>query len=171
MRSGRIIGWCGPFSMPRQVLSNEAMHGPRGRAESSTSTRRARRSLRDLLSGLPKADLEAFLEALSPNALMSLPWLFEHWAIERHQLPPEGDWTTWVILGGRGAGKTRAGAEWVRAEVEGGKPGDPAALPQGRRRAYRRRDRQGSHQPASGWDRGGASGRVSRRPRSIMINL
>ncbi|HEY6832961.1 MAG TPA: terminase family protein, partial [Pseudolabrys sp.] len=24
------------------------------------------------------------------------------------------DWTTWLILGGRGAGKTRAGAEWVR---------------------------------------------------------
>ncbi len=55
---------------------------------------------------------------------MSLPWLFEHWALE-HQLPPEGDWTTWVILGGRGAGKTRAGAEWIRAQVEGGKPGDP----------------------------------------------
>ena len=37
-----------------------------------------------------------------------------------HQLPPERansgeDWTTWLILGGRGAGKTRAGAEWVRA--------------------------------------------------------
>lgn len=25
------------------------------------------------------------------------------------------DWTTWLILGGRGAGKTRAGAEWVRS--------------------------------------------------------
>ncbi len=32
-----------------------------------------------------------------------------------HQREPEGDWTTWLILGGRGAGKTRAGAEWVRA--------------------------------------------------------
>ena len=33
-----------------------------------------------------------------------------------HQLPPEracDDWTTWLVLGGRGAGKTRAGAEWV----------------------------------------------------------
>ncbi len=78
-----------------------------------------------MLSGLPKGELEAFLDALSPNALLSLPWLFEHWAIEGHQLPPEGDWTTWVILGGRGAGKTRAGSEWIRAMVEGGKPGDP----------------------------------------------
>ncbi len=41
-----------------------------------------------------------------------------------HQLPPEGDWRSWVIMGGRGAGKTRAGAEWVRAMVEGGKPLD-----------------------------------------------
>ena len=35
-----------------------------------------------------------------------------------HQRPPDGDWTTWLILGGRGAGKTRAGAEWIRAIVE-----------------------------------------------------
>jgi phage terminase large subunit-like protein len=78
-----------------------------------------------LLSGLPRGELEAFLDTLSPNALMSLPWLFELWAHHGHQLPPEGDWTTWVILGGRGAGKTRAGSEWIRAQVEGGKPGDP----------------------------------------------
>jgi len=30
-----------------------------------------------------------------------------------------------MILGGRGAGKTRAGAEWVRSEVEGPRPLDP----------------------------------------------
>lgn len=29
------------------------------------------------------------------------------------QLPPSGGWRTWLILGGRGSGKTRAGAEWV----------------------------------------------------------
>ncbi len=55
---------------------------------------------------------------------MSLPWLFEFWALP-HQLPPEGAWKSWVIMGGRGAGKTRAGAEWVRAEVEGARPLDP----------------------------------------------
>jgi phage terminase large subunit-like protein len=31
------------------------------------------------------------------------------------QLPPDGDWTIWAILAGRGFGKTRAGAEWVHA--------------------------------------------------------
>jgi phage terminase large subunit-like protein len=39
-----------------------------------------------------------------------------------HQLPPESDWTTWLLIGGRGAGKTRLGAEWVRALVHGTKP-------------------------------------------------
>lgn len=65
----------------------------------------------------------AFLESLSEAELAALPWLFEFWALD-HQLPPEGDWRTWVILGGRGAGKTRAGAEWVRGQVEGAWPRD-----------------------------------------------
>lgn len=65
----------------------------------------------------------AFLDGLSDAALAALPWLFDFWALP-HQLPPEGDWRAWVILGGRGAGKTRAGAEWVRAQVEGARPGD-----------------------------------------------
>jgi phage terminase large subunit-like protein len=38
------------------------------------------------------------------------------------QMPPPGDWRQWLILGGRGSGKTRAGAEWVRAMVEGVSP-------------------------------------------------
>ena len=46
-------------------------------------------------------------------------WPF--WARD-DQLPPGGDWTTWLVLGGRGAGKTRTGAEWVRGLVEGDTP-------------------------------------------------
>lgn len=67
---------------------------------------------------------QEFLDSLSETALLALPFLFEFWAMP-HQLPPDGDWKTWVILGGRGAGKTRAGAEWVRGMVEGLGPGDP----------------------------------------------
>lgn len=59
-----------------------------------------------------------FLNDLSPNALAALPYLFEAWALP-HQRIPKGHWSTWVLLGGRGAGKTRAGAEWVRSQVEG----------------------------------------------------
>ncbi|MGJ3231322.1 MAG: DNA-packaging protein [Oceanicaulis sp.] len=41
------------------------------------------------------------------------------WPTEAHpaQLPQKGDWLTWLFLGGRGAGKTRAGAEWLQAEI------------------------------------------------------
>jgi phage terminase large subunit-like protein len=38
---------------------------------------------------------------------------WHRWAFPK-QLPPPGDWTTWLLMGGRGSGKTRAGAEWVR---------------------------------------------------------
>lgn len=34
------------------------------------------------------------------------------------QLPPPGDWRLWLIMAGRGFGKTRAGAEWVRMIAE-----------------------------------------------------
>jgi phage terminase large subunit-like protein len=76
------------------------------------------------LASVPPEEVDDFLGGLSDNALMALPWLFPFWALP-HQLPPEGAWRTWVIMGGRGAGKTRAGAEWVRAEVEGGLPSAP----------------------------------------------
>jgi phage terminase large subunit-like protein len=38
------------------------------------------------------------------------------------QLPPPGDWSNWLILAGRGFGKTRTGAEWVRANMCGSTP-------------------------------------------------
>jgi len=39
------------------------------------------------------------------------------WA-RRDQLPPDGDWVYWLILAGRGAGKTRSGAEAVREWIK-----------------------------------------------------
>ncbi len=70
-----------------------------------------------------------FLAELTEAQVRTLPHLFQFWAMP-HQLPPAGDWRSWVILGGRGAGKTRAGAEWVRSMVEG-------PLPRARGRARR----------------------------------
>jgi phage terminase large subunit-like protein len=76
-----------------------------------------------LASATPE-EVDEFLSGLSQNALLALPWVFEFWALP-HQLPPRGAWRTWVIMGGRGAGKTRAGSEWVRSQVEGAGPADP----------------------------------------------
>jgi phage terminase large subunit-like protein len=39
------------------------------------------------------------------------------------QLAPDGDWRIWLILAGRGFGKTRSGAEWVRQQIEAGHAG------------------------------------------------
>lgn len=93
-------------------------------AASWTLGPRAMKSGAVWLASATQEEIDAFLEGLGEGALMALPWIFEFWALP-HQLAPEGAWKTWVILGGRGAGKTRAGAEWVRAQVEGARPADP----------------------------------------------
>lgn len=47
--------------------------------------------------------------------------LLRRWPVyaRTHQLPPLAPWTNWLLLGGRGAGKTRTGAEWTRAMALG----------------------------------------------------
>lgn len=70
-----------------------------------------------LLDALLDLDEPARLRALrqlSEEERRELRYHWKLWARER-QLPPPGDWTTWLILAGRGFGKTRAGAEWVRS--------------------------------------------------------
>jgi predicted phage terminase large subunit-like protein len=44
------------------------------------------------------------------------------------QLPPPGDWRVWLLLAGRGFGKTRSGAEWVREQVKEGRAGRVALV-------------------------------------------
>jgi len=43
--------------------------------------------------------------------------MWQHQLARKEQLPPEGDWTTWLYLAGRGAGKTRTAAEWLAYEA------------------------------------------------------
>ena len=64
---------------------------------------------------------DRLLASLSSNEIQFLDGDWTVWSREDQQ-PPPGDWTTWLVLGGRGAGKTRAGAEWVRG-VALGAPG------------------------------------------------
>lgn len=56
---------------------------------------------------------EKFLSSLSDEEKAQLKWEWKFWA-RPNQLPPEGDWNTWLVMAGRGFGKTRMGAEWVR---------------------------------------------------------
>ncbi|MEP2830225.1 terminase family protein [Parvibaculum sp.] len=68
-----------------------------------------------------------FLKSLTPRELRLLDNDWRFWARD-DQLPPQGEWTTWLVLGGRGAGKTRAGAEWVQGEVDAGRAGRIALI-------------------------------------------
>jgi phage terminase large subunit-like protein len=70
-----------------------------------------------------EAELIRFLGGLSMPQLEMLRTDWAAWA-RPDQLPPPaavggGDWTVWLVLGGRGAGKTRTGAEWVRSLAMG----------------------------------------------------
>lgn len=71
------------------------------------------------------SEAETYLAGLDPDELKELDkilvssgalWDWNAFA-RSNQLAPEGDWMTWLVLAGRGFGKTRCGAEWVRAEV------------------------------------------------------
>lgn len=48
------------------------------------------------------------------------PWDGPTGTARPNQLPPSGDWQTWLIMAGRGFGKTRSGAEWIRKRVQAG---------------------------------------------------
>lgn len=41
------------------------------------------------------------------------------WVPYPHQVPPAGDWDLWILMAGRGAGKTDAGAHYVDAHAKG----------------------------------------------------
>ena len=83
-------------------------------------------SLRVGLTGASdRREAERRLESLTLAEQRILLATWSEWG-RPDQLSPNGDWTTWLMLGGRGAGKTRAGAEWVRTLVLGShaQPGD-----------------------------------------------
>ena len=61
------------------------------------------------------------LAKLSTEVRAELRWYWPFWA-RPNQLAPDGDWLTWLILAGRGFGKTRSGAEWIRSLACGPSP-------------------------------------------------
>ncbi len=65
---------------------------------------------------MPPKSRTAFLSSLSEAEAAVLFYDWSFWA-RPEQLPPPGDWIVWLILAGRGWGKSRTGAEAVRAWV------------------------------------------------------
>ena len=73
--------------------------------------------MKNSLALLSAEERERFVAGLDVGERALLAYHWPAWA-RLAQLPPPGPWRTWLFLGGRGAGKTRAGAEWVRGKVE-----------------------------------------------------
>jgi phage terminase large subunit-like protein len=69
------------------------------------------------LRGLDTVQRRRLFAALNPAELASLDDDWREWAHAGQQFPPlsgpGGDWRTWVLMAGRGFGKTRTGAAWV----------------------------------------------------------
>ena len=83
-----------------------------------------------LLRRFRKASAEEqrrIINSMTPLDMIALDVWFEFWA-HKNQLPPPGDgWRTWLMMAGRGFGKTRAGAEWIHG-LANARPGVRIAL-------------------------------------------
>ena len=87
--------------------------------------RRVRAEFVQWLADLDADEAEAVVRSLS-DAEVAQADLFAHWMTAGQGPPPAlrdgSPWRTWLIVGGRGFGKTRAGAEWVLARARAGGP-------------------------------------------------
>jgi phage terminase large subunit-like protein len=87
-------------------------------------------STRELILALVNASPEQqwrIICSMSAADVLTLDADFEAWAHES-QLPPKQEgWRTWLMLAGRGFGKTRAGAEWIE-KIARSRPGVRVAL-------------------------------------------
>lgn len=79
------------------------------------------KSLAESLASLPEAQRKRVLSGFTEPQLAELLYDWKFWG-RPSQLAPLGDWLTWLILSGRGFGKTRAGSEWVRSMACGRTP-------------------------------------------------
>lgn len=78
----------------------------------------AARSLAETLAQDPRAQAE-FLASLTESEALALQYDWSFWGRPKQQEPP-GDWWYWLILAGRGFGKSRTGGEWVNLRANNG---------------------------------------------------
>ncbi len=85
-------------------------------ASPSASTRSPRKSKRSSI--VDPHNWNEFVAELSDREALELFYDWPTWARPNQTIPPGDLWTVWLILAGRGWGKTRCGAEFVRYHVE-----------------------------------------------------
>src|SRR4051794_16065214 len=80
-----------------------------------------------LLHSASPQQQERIIRHMTPDDMLQLDTDFEMWAHHGQREPPGAGWRTWMMMAGRGFGKTRAGAEWVH-RLATGRPGVRIAL-------------------------------------------
>jgi phage terminase large subunit-like protein len=72
------------------------------------------KSLMEQISLMTPEQQALALQGMDPDVLL---WDWSVWGRPEQQAP-EGDWAIWAYIAGRGAGKTRTAAEWVREQAK-----------------------------------------------------
>lgn len=73
-----------------------------------------------MLAALSELDRQEFLESLSQKQSAALLYDWRGFNARPNQIAPDGDWDIWIALAGRGFGKTKMGAEWIREREAAG---------------------------------------------------
>src|SRR4051812_26296739 len=83
-------------------------------------------SVADSIASLSAAARARLLQDLTEQQANALRWDWAGFWARPNQLPPAGDWLVWLIMAGRGFGKTRVGSETVRSWMTGDTPLSPS---------------------------------------------
>lgn len=77
-------------------------------------------SQRQRFLALPKQRQQAFIDSLTEAEAQALLSSWDGWLARPEQIAPHGDWFVWLVLAGRGFGKSRTANEWVLQRVMSG---------------------------------------------------
>lgn len=72
------------------------------------------------LAGMSDADKAAFFAKLTDPQAEALLYDWRGFHARPNQIAPDGDWYIWLLLAGRGFGKTRTGGEWIKEREQNG---------------------------------------------------
>jgi phage terminase large subunit-like protein len=75
----------------------------------------------EALADLSADERRAWVNSLKPQQLEAMLYGWRGVQARPEQLPPDGDWSVWIYMAGRGAGKTRSAAEWVHERAISGR--------------------------------------------------
>src|SRR5258707_15897906 len=82
-------------------------------------TEEAARQLFEWLKHATQEQIRKFVWKLTPQDALALDAWFEIWAHKGQLAPIHEGWRVWLMMAGRGFGKTRAGAEWIHRLASG----------------------------------------------------